>query len=201
VIRFRCPNCQREYVLPDALARLPLLCKGCGQRLDVPDPQPEPEPPPPEPEPPKPAPPVPPPILQKPVPVPHEVPAEAEDLLSADSLAKLGLPQEKPAPPATAMLAGETDAVEARANRSRRFLAGLADGVVVLILLALGALAGEMVVRKPSGTILRESATAPRFPPIDLLLWLGCAAFFALIYVWLGTRGWTLGAWLRRRGE
>jgi hypothetical protein len=201
VIRFCCPSCQREYVLPDALARLPLLCKGCGQRLDVPDPQPEPEPPPPEPEAPKPAPPVPLPLFQKPAPVPPEVPAEAEDLLSADSLAKLGLPSEKSAPPATTMPLAVSEPDEDRADRSRRFFAGLADGVVVLILLAVGALVGEMVVRKPSGTILRESATSPRFPPIDLLLWLGCAAFFALIYIWLGTRGWTLGAWLRRRGE
>lgn len=197
MIRFCCPHCQREYVLPDALARLPLLCKGCGQRLDVPDPQPEPEPPSPGPEPPpKPAPP----IFQKPIPVPPPVPIEPEELLSSDALAKLGLPPEKLAPPAAMPLA-DSEPDEDRADRSRRFFAGLADGVVVLILLAMGALVGEMVVRKPSGTILRESGTAPRFPPVDLLIWLGCTAFFALIYVWLGTRGWTLGAWLRRRGD
>jgi hypothetical protein len=50
VIRFNCPNCSRRYELPDALAHLPLVCKGCGQPLAVPAPTPDPEPEP-EPEP------------------------------------------------------------------------------------------------------------------------------------------------------
>ncbi|QJW97901.1 hypothetical protein [Frigoriglobus tundricola] len=68
MIRFNCPNCERPYEIPDALARLPLVCKHCGQRITVPEPTPEPPPPvpaprpaaaalqPPVPAPPKPAP-------------------------------------------------------------------------------------------------------------------------------------------------
>ena len=175
MIRFRCPNCDREYVLPDALAHLPLLCKKCGHRLDVPEPQPEP--------PPVEAVPLP----MKPMPVAPEIippspaPDEMDELLSSDSLAGLELPQEKPtlvsknadnpvAPtPVMAPVAG-TGTERDGANRSRRYLSGFADGIVVLILLGVGMLVGEMVARKPSGMILREAASAPKFPPIDLLL-------------------------------
>src|SRR5262249_12036834 len=47
--RFTCSKCDRRYEVPPALAGLPLLCKGCGTQLTVPDPpdEPEPEPPPP----------------------------------------------------------------------------------------------------------------------------------------------------------
>jgi len=51
VIRFNCPNCERVYELPDALARLPLVCKQCGQRITPPEPTPEPAPLPPPPKP------------------------------------------------------------------------------------------------------------------------------------------------------
>ncbi|MBY0458041.1 MAG: hypothetical protein K2V38_11935, partial [Gemmataceae bacterium] len=47
MIRFNCPNCNRFYELPPALAFLPLVCKGCGQRLTPPAPEavpPAPEP-------------------------------------------------------------------------------------------------------------------------------------------------------------
>src|SRR5262245_7804100 len=45
VIRFHCPKCEREYLLSNALIGVPLLCKGCGDRLTVPaisEPLPEP---------------------------------------------------------------------------------------------------------------------------------------------------------------
>src|SRR6478735_2125165 len=49
VIRFNCPHCARLYELPDALARLPLVCKQCGQRITPPEgatvPPPAPPPP------------------------------------------------------------------------------------------------------------------------------------------------------------
>ena len=38
MIRFSCQHCDHPYLLPDALAHVPLLCKGCGQRLAVPAP-------------------------------------------------------------------------------------------------------------------------------------------------------------------
>jgi hypothetical protein len=80
VIRFNCPTCGRPYEVPDALARLPLVCKQCGQRI-TPAEAPKAETPPPapviakpqvaSPQPPKPqaAPPLP------PSPKPHVTPA------------------------------------------------------------------------------------------------------------------------------
>ena len=53
VIRFSCPHCSRRFEVAPAMTRLPLLCKGCGQALVVPESSTEPEP---QPEPPKPLP-------------------------------------------------------------------------------------------------------------------------------------------------
>src|SRR5262249_22920877 len=45
VIRFKCPHCSRQYELPAVLARMALLCKGCGQSISAPkDAVDEPEP-------------------------------------------------------------------------------------------------------------------------------------------------------------
>lgn len=79
MIRFNCPNCDRRYELPEALARLPLLCKGCGQSLAVPERSTEPEPPPvvaapPPVPPPPPVPVVPPPAAAAPAPPPAAPP-------------------------------------------------------------------------------------------------------------------------------
>jgi hypothetical protein len=230
VIRFSCPHCNREYVLADALARLPLLCKGCGQRLNVPDPQPEPEPPPPPPvKPPRPVPvpiPKPPPAVVAPVPIPKPPPAvvapvpvppppepeteltngpaehyraalelrleDSPDLervsrqpqpMAEDVAPPRALPPEKPvAPP-----------------RPRRGVAIVVDAAVFLILLAVGVVAAEMLLGRSSAQVIRESSSAPKFPPTDLLIWLAGPVLTGLIYVWLGTRGWTVGGWLKRR--
>lgn len=194
VIRFRCTTCEREYVLADALAHLPLLCKGCGHRLTVPEPQVE---------------------------VPHEAkpafdrslpPADdgtfrgfgdhspevhdsVVDLFpSAETRAKLGLSL----PPEPVPLRNPVPTPADEPAPQRKTLAIVADVVVAIVLLAIGMLVGEAVVGKSTGQIL-SNVTGPTFPPTDLLLWLGCIAFFGLIYVWLGTRGWTLGGWLKRR--
>ncbi len=42
MIRFNCPNCNRPYELPPALAFLPLVCKQCGQRITPPADSPSP---------------------------------------------------------------------------------------------------------------------------------------------------------------
>ena len=69
MIRFNCPHCDRPYEVPDALARLPLVCKQCGQRITPPAPTPNAPPPPAAVQPPKPAAPVaPPPPAPKPAP-------------------------------------------------------------------------------------------------------------------------------------
>ena len=73
MIRFSCPNCGRPYEVPDALAKLPLVCKQCGRRV-VPAELAPAAPPPPAPV----VPPVPPPpvpvapasAIEKPVPKP-----------------------------------------------------------------------------------------------------------------------------------
>lgn len=46
MIRFNCPHCNRFYELHPALARLPLVCKQCGQSFTPPEAEPEPPPPP-----------------------------------------------------------------------------------------------------------------------------------------------------------
>jgi hypothetical protein len=207
VIRFTCPDCGRAYILADALAHLPIICKGCGRRLTVPEPTPEPPPePPPKPKPrPEPAverpaaPPKPPPTPEPPV-VPNlrgpELPAAkpeevVELFLSPDTLTKLDPQPELSRQPVP----------DAKSARARKVLAWVVDGVLALLVLAAGALVGELVARKPTRDILSGAASAPTFPPTDLLLWLGCVAVFELTYVWLGTRGWTAGGWLRRRAS
>ena len=208
MIRFSCPHCGREYLLADALAHLSLICKGCGQRLTVPDPEPEPPPAPPPPPPPPKSHPTPEPesILREgeapaepqlparrePRPPAKHIPAPEsvdEPFISPETLAQLDHTA-KPPPEA---------GTETKPAGNRKALARVADAAVVLALLVIGALLGEVVARKPTGEILSNAGSAPKFPPTDLLLWLGCVAFFGLAYAWLGTRGWTVGGWLRRR--
>lgn len=219
VIRFSCPNCGRDYALADALAHLPLLCKGCGQRLNVPDPQPEPEPPPPPPvkRPPKPtaAPkPPPPPVAAAPPepkrangtahrPPPAPDPDDSSDVElilrppppPPDEDDAAAVPVRRPPPARSAPPPAPPEPTE----RPRRGLGLVVDLAVVLILLAGGVFAGEMLVKKSSAQVIRESSAAPKFPPMDLLLWLAGPVLMGLIYMWLGTRGWTVGGWLRRR--
>ncbi|MBX9625403.1 MAG: hypothetical protein K2X82_16475 [Gemmataceae bacterium] len=207
MIRFDCPTCGREYLLPDALAGLPLLCKGCGHQLVPPAPQPDPEP---EPEPPRPEPKKP--EVKKPQPPPDPLPlaeevADPEPEPPARRTKSADLPRkgggeetepvirngkhEKPKPVAPA-------APAAVAAGGRRLVGVVVDVAVVLLLVAAGVWVGEQVVGKPTGEVLEKAGDGP-FPPTDLLGWAGCPAVLVLIYVWLGTRGWTVGGWLRRR--
>src|SRR5438876_10937278 len=158
VIRFSCQHCGRDYLLADAMAHLPLLCKGCGQRLNVPDPQPEqatmPEPP----AEPAVVPPPPPAAVADAKPavvdqVPAKANGDAEPFLSSDTRAKLELP----------VSAAGRPKVEGTVPRGR--LAWLVDALVFVLLLAAGMLVGEMVVKKPTGEILSNAGSAPRFPP------------------------------------
>ncbi|MDB5310273.1 MAG: hypothetical protein JWO38_4475 [Gemmataceae bacterium] len=225
MIRFRCPDCGREYVLIDAFAHLPLLCKGCGRQLIVPDPQPEPVvvPPPKVPAAPV-SKPIPPPGLPKVERPPaatdgdrageDRVPAtwkRPDDLhVPPDAAEKpdISLKMTGPAPPTTPHSSPTVTPEKATPpepqstpERSRRRVAQLVDAVAVLILTGLGVMVGEVAVRKSTREILSAAGSATKFPPTDLLIWLGCAAFFVLGYVWLGTRGRTLGGWLKRRAR
>jgi hypothetical protein len=245
VIRFSCPHCDRAYLLADALAHLPLLCKGCGQRLTVPAPQPEP--------PaktsggltspgspgktsggltpagtPAPAPkqgaevpgssvpnngpghplahPVGSPTANPAASAPHPPAPTPPSLLDDEAIlaAKFqpipgpSAPAAAPTRPVPRQPAAGWDAPES-VPFGRRVLAGLLDMIVILILLVLGATASELVLGKSSREVLVAASSAPKFPPVDLIVWLGGPLLAGLVYAWLGTRGWTVGAWLKRR--
>jgi hypothetical protein len=85
-----------------------------------------------------------------------------------------------------------------RPPAERKFLGIVVDVAVVLILLVLGVIVGEFAAGKSTREVM-ATAAAPKFPPVDLLMWLAGPAFFLLVYAWLGTRGRTVGGWLRRR--
>lgn len=205
MIRFTCSNCGREYHLPDALAHLPLLCKGCGHRLAVPDPTPEPEPEP---------------FTEPPPSHPLHTPAGTVDLFpEADTPRKPGSPKEIPdpqdsvdlfpqpapeggaEPPAPVKRTGNVVAVSPLPTKRGRALSLVADVTVGLLLAVLGMFLGEFATRKSTLDVLREAGSAPKFPPVDLLLWLGCVATPVLAYVLFANRGKSVGAWLRRRME
>lgn len=187
MIRFSCPHCHRKFALPDALARVPLLCKGCGQRLvpaevgvETGDELV---------------------VEDEPTSAPPVAAPEPSDFLSNELRDDLDLKVERAAaePPATPAPAAVAPA-PAPAGR-RRALGLVVDVAVGLALAGGGALLGEFAARKSSVTILQEAGSAPKFPPTDLLLWLGCVATPLLLYVLLANRGKTVGGWLRRRGS
>lgn len=75
----------------------------------------------------------------------------------------------------------------------------LADLIALVVLLAGGMMLGEMLAQKPTGQVLSEAGSAPKFPPVELLLWAAPPAVLALLYLLLSGRQATLGAWVRRR--
>jgi hypothetical protein len=253
VIRFSCPHCGRPSEVPEALARLPLVCKQCGQRV-VPAEAPK------SPEPvakPQaavaPTPQVP---AVAPAPKPQVSPAVPsakpladsqktdEDILvtKADStpdidfnvggptaaslseahrqrpaglsntnvLLPAGLEATepeinldllpKPAPKSAPKPAPPPEpAAPPEALAEATLVPFAADLVTFVLLVVVGMLLGEQLVGKPTGTVLSESGSAAKFPPIDLLLWGAAPVLFGLVYILLGGRERTVGAWLRRR--
>jgi hypothetical protein len=198
VIRFHCPKCGRECLLSSALIGVPLLCKGCGDRLAVPEVS--------EPldEPPRPA-------FDRSLPEEgrHDilVTPTVEDstvnlFVSTEMRKKLFMPIEgsgQPMPPAPPPEAERLPAVPASSPSSRKWLGHLVDAAAVLLLLVLGATLGSLAVGKPTRDILGDAPASPRFPPTDLLIWVASVVVCGLLYVWLITRGWSLGARLTRR--
>jgi hypothetical protein len=83
--------------------------------------------------------------------------------------------------------------------RRGRVLGLAADIAVGLVLAGGGALLGEFATGRGTGTILRDAGSAPKFPPVDLLLWLGCVATPLLAYVLFANRGKSVGRWLSNR--
>ncbi len=207
MIRFNCPNCSRSYELPNAMAHLSLMCKGCGQSLAVPEPTPDPKPEPPKPKvelprivaPPRP---VDPPRVPTPAPIPTKAiepvaskPAD-DDLLfeKPDPLAEL-----EPEVPAAKRAAEPKPAPEPSQPGGSKLVAVVVDVGIGLILIVVGVLLGELVAKKSTRDVLSEAGSAAKFPPIDLLMWMAPLVLFGLVYVFLAGRGKTLGGWLRRR--
>ena len=232
VIRFSCMKCRREYQLSNALSHLPLLCKGCGDRIVVPDPseslpEPPPAPPPPVTPPPKPAPPAAPPpkpVFERSLPVPPppldddkpefqiaplEEDSEVNLFLSPEMRKKLFLPIEGsgPAPlpnripplaPTPVMPPAPPPPVEAEEEITPSKWKPI-DAAGVLVMVILGNLFGGAAAGKSPFEILNDAPASPKFPPTDLVIWLGSVAAFVLLYVWMVGRGWSLGARLKRR--
>lgn len=200
VIRFHCPKCGRECLLPRALIGVPLLCKGCGDRLAVPE-HSEPLP-----EPPRPA-------FDRSLPIAREdqpdilVTPTVEDssvnlFLSAEVRKNLFLPIEgsgQSPPPDVETPVASTDLPVTAPPPDRKLLARIADGAAFFAMLALGAVVGSMVAGKSIAQIFADAPASPRFPPTDLMILVASVAVCGLLYVWLGTRGWSLGARIRHR--
>src|SRR5262245_46072121 len=227
VIRFNCPHCGRHYELPEALARLSLVCKGCGQPLPVPETSTAPEPPPPTPPPLPPSPPPSPPRVPEPKPVPAKIdvqqtplpPARPPVLSVATAESRLPSP-EKPhtnGPPSAYPMADELfetpDALEAlddpapapppppAAPRERKLLGAVVDVLVALGLVAIGVFCGELLARQSTTEVLKDAASAAKFPPVDLLMWLTPTVLLLLVYALFISRGKSAGGFLRRRAE
>jgi len=77
----------------------------------------------------------------------------------------------------------------------------LDGGMIGLFLLLMGGLLGEFLAQKSTGDVWHDAGSAPKFPPIDLLLWLAPSTMLILIYYLLVTKRKSLGAWLQRRSE
>jgi hypothetical protein len=229
VIRFNCPHCGRLYELPEALARLALVCKGCGQPLPVPEKSTAAESPPPAlptlpPLPPLPALPPLPPVsarapskpsaasLDAPKTPPLVVVAAGENRLPPpDKLITNGPPAAYPmaeelfeTPDALAVLedAWPTPPPARPVEPSeRKSLGAVVDVVVALVLVAVGVFCGEVLARQSTGDVLKDAASAAKFPPVDLLMWLSPILLLLLVYALLVSRGKSVGSFIRRRTE
>ncbi len=269
MIRFNCPNCARPYEVPDALAKLPLVCKQCGQRITPPErseapplPLPAPPPPPvvvPRPPAPKPSVPVAKPPAPKPAAVPPAKPVPSLDDQPSDDDVLISKPDSTPdidfnvggptaaslSDAARARPAGLSDAnrprpvdpnappeppastpdinldllpkaappapPKARRNpvaeappqprREATLLPVLADFAVFVLLVAVGVLIGQLLVGKPTMQVIADAGSAAKFPPKELIVWAGPPLMFGLVYVLLGSREKSVGAWLRRKAN
>jgi hypothetical protein len=73
------------------------------------------------------------------------------------------------------------------------------DVAAGLTLVGLGSMVGELLAKKSAAQVLSGAVSAPKFPPMDLLMWASGPVLAGLLYLWLGARGWTPGGWLRRK--
>jgi hypothetical protein len=73
------------------------------------------------------------------------------------------------------------------------------DGALALVLIAVGVFCGEMLARQSTGEVLKDAASAPKFPPVELMMWLAPTLLLLLVYALLITRGKSLGSLVGRR--
>ena len=109
------------------------------------------------------------------------------------------LPSAPPAPPKPAR--PPAPAPPPGAKPEPTLLPFVADLVVFVLLVVVGMIFGEFLARKPTGEVLSEARSATKFPPVDLLLWAAPPVLFGLVYLLLGSRERSAGAWLRRRAR
>lgn len=198
------------------MRHLPLLCKVCGQRLELPEPTPD-LPLSVEANPPQPEPPIHSNVQSKvsaPIPSVVTVPSfeSKEHLVEAEVRENAAILDEKPA------FQAETAAKESplvpqhptptpdRGELPKKRvwakpLSIVVDGVIGLVLLSIGGLLGEVLAEKSTTDVWRDASTAPKFPPIDLLMWLAPPSMLCLMYALLISRQKSLGNWLQRRLE
>lgn len=213
MIRFNCPNCDRHYELPPALAHLPLVCKQCGQRITPPAADPDP-PPATRPAAPQAALPVAQFVALPPKPVATKLPGDDDTLVTEPDSApdgeaatepeiNLGLLGPEPPRPAPRRAARppEPEVAAPDARPEPAVLPFVADLIVFVLLVVAGVFLGEQLAQKPTGEVLSEAGSAATFPPTDLLLWAAPPVLLALVYLLLGSRERTAGAWLRRRSQ
>lgn len=126
-----------------------------------------------------------------------DAPPAGVDELQKINLDLLGPEPTRSSPKRAAPLPEPDAPPEARSEPT--VLPFVADLIVFVLLVVVGMFLGELLTKKLTGQVLGESGSAAKFPPIDLLLWAAPPVMFALVYVLLGSRERTVGAWLRRR--
>jgi DNA-directed RNA polymerase subunit RPC12/RpoP len=214
LIRFKCPNCGRRYEVLQALKDIPLLCKGCGQRVDVPESSQEPDP-------------VQDSLKEKSdpsVPVPHTPVSavfaadekaidspELKDLSKIQAASETSLPEKEPATPQQTqgrelpeekMIPPEGALTDEASEPSRmKPLPIFVDVMFSFFLLLVGGMCGETLAKKSTGDVWRDAGSAPTFPPIDLLLWLTPPTLLLLIYGLLISRQKSIGALIQSKSE
>jgi hypothetical protein len=79
-----------------------------------------------------------------------------------------------------------------------KLLAIVIDGLVMLLLVAAGALLGELLAGKSTREVWEAAGSSVKFPSLELLLWLAPPVLLLLVYTLFISRGQSLGARLRR---
>ena len=120
---------------------------------------------------------------------PSAYPMADELFETPDALAALDdpVPAPPPTPPAQ--------------PRERKLLGAVVDVLVALVLVVVGVFCGELLARQSTAEVLKDAASAAKFPPVDLLMWLTPTLLLLLVYALFISRGKSAGGFLRRRAE